>query len=110
MRPKPVEYSQYLRQVLDILKLPIRNGQPIPWDDIKSIRSLSSLAAPPKISKVVLRLPAPSTQGKHDAKGKGVERSTVNVKNEVEDVEMNMVCPTLGFSDNSPLTNHPPDI
>lgn len=43
VNPKPPQYSPYLRKVLQILKLPIRHSKPIPWEDIRSLRSLSIL-------------------------------------------------------------------
>jgi hypothetical protein len=95
LNPKPVEYTKYLKKVLHLIKDPIRQAEAIPWDEIRSLRSVSTFGANPKVSKVVLRLPPVAGHGKPDVKGKGVERLTVNVKEEevtTEDGHLSTVC------------------
>ena len=42
---KPAEYSQYLRKVLQLIKLPLRQSKPIPWAEIVALKPLSHLNA-----------------------------------------------------------------
>ena len=61
---KPPQYSVYLQKVLQIIKLPIRHSQPIPWAEIHDIRSLAVLKVSPKLPKVTLRLPDKACQSR----------------------------------------------
>jgi hypothetical protein len=110
--PKPAEYSKYLGRVLHTIKIPIRQSQPIPWDEIRAFRPLSILPLSPTVPKVILRLPAASRQVddvtnppvSREAKRKYGEISLqpshedVGVKLEEVDVEMVCVLTTLNVS------------
>ena len=69
---KPPEYLQYLQKVLKIIKMPVRQSQPIPWPEIVALKSLSDL-----------------NLTSHNVKTKYVEIDEIGVKQ--EEVEMDMV-------------------
>jgi hypothetical protein len=99
--------------VLQIIKLPIRLSQPIPWDEIKALQSLSTLGAQTTIPKVLLRLPATSPQKPQDGKRKYVEISAeeevVQVKEEYTDEHIvRYLVPRFASGCHNPCLPQPP--
>jgi hypothetical protein len=103
VHPKPPQFSPYLRKALQIIKLPIRQATPIPWEELRALHHLSDLRTPHHVPRVTLRLPdkarnlgdTEEAREKRQGKRKYVEISTPtaeeddwNIKEEEEDVSM----------------------
>lgn len=89
--------------------MPLRNAEPIPWEQLKAIRKLSTIPPSPRQLKVTLRLPETSggpddtaeLKQKRDGKRKYVaiasptsDNEDINVKD--EEVDITMVSHSVG--------------